>query len=350
MKKFSELFGLEFNYSKTGNVFLTEDDFSYEDSQIAAKLPPGAVTIGFLNLDSKSGEWVIDQKKVDAHVKQLSKQLANAPSILSWVQTWNSCIGRFFSHTFGEPAKCFGRAHVDAVLETYKRMQEKLFPGSDVCEFLKGQIKDRFGVIDIPDAFIFIPEDLGGLGVRNPFIGALMSRENVGSGPSDYLQTVLSDERETYNSLKHAFDSTDLQERKRRLQTNYIDAFGETLLPENSSKDLNTFLSFSEFTAHRECTSVELFKAYNALMASPPKQAIHSTQGVDTAIRTLVLAIPDGEKERGGLKEELRWILQMYESELMERCGGMSCVDKELLPLGVLTILRKRRVAWQMVL
>jgi hypothetical protein len=71
---------------------------------------------------------------------------------------------------------------------------------------------------------------------------------------------------------------------------------------------------------------------------------------VDTAIRTLVLAIPDGEKERGGLKEELRWILQMYESELMERCGGMSCVDKELLPLGVLTILRKRRVAWQMVL
>jgi hypothetical protein len=62
-------------------------------------------------------------------------------------------------------------------------MQEKIFPGSDVCEFLKGQIKDCFSVTDIPDAFIFIPEELGGLGVRNPFIGALMSREIFSSSP-----------------------------------------------------------------------------------------------------------------------------------------------------------------------
>ena len=41
----------------------------------------------------------------------------------------------------------------------------------------------------------------------------------------------------------------------------------------------------------------------------------------------------------------MRWILQMYEKELMEKCGEMSIVEKNLLPLGILTILRKKKVA-----
>jgi hypothetical protein len=64
-------------------------------------------------------------------VDQLKKQLTDCKSVLSWVQTWNSCIGRFFSHTFGEPAHCFGRDHVNEVLNTYQNMLRRLFPGSD---------------------------------------------------------------------------------------------------------------------------------------------------------------------------------------------------------------------------
>ena len=129
MESFAKVFGLDFNRAKTGSVYLPGT--SKRDATIARTLPTGPVKIGFLSLDPESGKWVIDQKLVVAHVDQLKKQLTDCKSVMSWVQTWNSCIGRFFSHTFGEPAYCFGRDHVDEVLNTYRSMLQRLFPGSD---------------------------------------------------------------------------------------------------------------------------------------------------------------------------------------------------------------------------
>jgi hypothetical protein len=48
--------------------------------------------------------------------------------------------------------------------------------------------------------------------------------------------------------------------------------------------------------------------------------------------------------------EEIKWLLQYYAKELEEKCGELTVVDRKLLPLGVLTILRKRKVSWQMAL
>lgn len=129
MQSFAKVFGLEFNQSKTGSVYLPGS--GKRDAKIAETLPTGPVRIGFLRLDPQSGKWVIDQKLVTAHVDQLKKQLGECRSVMAWVQTWNSCIGRFFSHTFGEPAYCFGREHVDEVLDTYRNMLRRLFPGSE---------------------------------------------------------------------------------------------------------------------------------------------------------------------------------------------------------------------------
>jgi hypothetical protein len=80
------------------------------------------VASGFLNLDSTSGEWIINQNQVDKHVEQLCKQLVACDSTLSWIQTWNSIIGRFFGNTFGEPSLCFGRRHVDSIFQTHERI------------------------------------------------------------------------------------------------------------------------------------------------------------------------------------------------------------------------------------
>ena len=130
MQSFAKVFGLDFNKSKTGSVYMP-GSFP-RDATTAKTLPTGDVKIGFLQLDPDSGKWVIDKQLVKAHLDQLEKQLSNCKSVLSWVQTWNSCIGRFFSHTFGEPAYCFGREHVDEVLDTYQRMLQTLFPGGSV--------------------------------------------------------------------------------------------------------------------------------------------------------------------------------------------------------------------------
>lgn len=125
MEQFAKITGLEFNYNKTGSVYLGND--KERGQSVASTLPVGPVTIGFLTLDPETSNWVIDQKQVDAHVAQLQKQLASCDSVLSWVQTWNSCIGRFFSHTFGEPAFCFGAQHVDSILSTHQSIQKISF-------------------------------------------------------------------------------------------------------------------------------------------------------------------------------------------------------------------------------
>lgn len=80
-----------------------------------------------------------------------------------------------------------------------------------------------------------------------------------------------------------------------------------------------------------------------------PRQRVYvPTLKVSQTMSTLVTSHP--ELEAGNMKGEMIWILHTHEKELVEKCGGMSIVEKNLLPLGILTILRKKRVAWQMVL
>ncbi|KAL9110704.1 MAG: hypothetical protein Q9187_008013, partial [Circinaria calcarea] len=167
MQSFAKVMGVEFNRHKTGSVYLTSGGkIKDEEKEL--------LQVDFLQLSPETGNWVINEEPVDVHARQLQKQLAACTSVLSWVQTWNSCIGRFFGSTFGEPANCLGRAHVDNILETHKRMQQFLFSGENgtaksVAEHLKQWISKRFGFTDVPDAFLFMPEQFGGLGLRNLF-------------------------------------------------------------------------------------------------------------------------------------------------------------------------------------
>jgi hypothetical protein len=71
---------------------------------------------------------------------------------------------------------------------THKRMQEFLFDGKDgngktETEHVKGLIAKKFNVTDVPDVFIFMPEQLGGLGVRNLIRPALHGPRPSEKGP-----------------------------------------------------------------------------------------------------------------------------------------------------------------------
>lgn len=220
MQRCAQIMGLEFNMSKTGSVCLSED--MAKKDRILAILPEGKVAVGFLELDANSGEWIIDQRQVDAHIQQLQKQLTGCKSVFSWIQTWNSCIGRFFGHTFGQPANCFGRSHVDMILETHRRMQHKLFghssaAGNSVTEYLKNLITERFGIANIPDAFLYFPEELGGLGLRNPFISLLVIRENLVQDPPKKLSDFFDIEKWEYENNRRNFEALNEMERSSRL-------------------------------------------------------------------------------------------------------------------------------------
>jgi hypothetical protein len=47
---------------------------------------------------------------------------------------------------------------------------------------------------------------------------------------------------------------------------------------------------------------------------------------------------------------EQKWIVDFHAAELFEKCGGLSMVEKSFLPLGVLTMMRAKKLTWQMVL
>ncbi|KAK3293355.1 uncharacterized protein B0H64DRAFT_345795 [Chaetomium fimeti] len=345
MQSFAKVFGLDFNKAKTGSVYLP--GVSKRDDVVANMLPAGPVKIGFLCLDPETGKWVIDQKLVMAHVDQLKKQLAECKSVLSWVQTWNSCIGRFFSHTFGEPAHCFGREHVDEILNTYQTMLRRLFPGSDgkegsVVEHVKHMIQTRFGVSNLPDSFVHMPEQLGGLGLRNPFVGLFLVRNNIDETPEEIIEKYFKAEREKYLKAKKNFESCSDASLRRRLRNIYPD--GESLkrgaIPESG---ISTFYSFDEFTRFRERMSGDFSRTFEKFISIPATEEIAMSREVESGLWVSL-------RNRVRLDPEKKWFLQLYAEELQEDFGGLSLVDKQFLPVGVLTMMRGKKVSWNMIL
>ncbi|KAI1438585.1 hypothetical protein GGR50DRAFT_685279 [Xylaria sp. CBS 124048] len=330
MAEFADVMGVEFNDNKTGSVYLT-NSHENRDAEIEARLPGGVVRIGHLLLDSASGEWVLDHDQIDEHVAQLRKQLAACNSILDWVRTWNSCMGRFFSHTLGEPAFCFGLKHVDSVLQIYQRMQKVLFKstspshGSDgnqpttednVVDYLKSRIEERFGLSDVPDAFIFLPEKM------------------------------VSDEREEYEKARKELAKLNSPElRLARLRDLYPDnlwfengraILDKALIPGQDDQ----FMSFEEYTRHRELTSDLLRKAYQRLLDSPTQTGAYLEPFVTDAL------LSAGIKESSNASKllQIQWVLQLYRDELKERWGGSRLVDSKSLPLGLLAMMRRKGV------
>ena len=355
MEEFAKVMGLEFNKNKTGSVYLTDGKHPKSTDVIKA-LPEGPVVMNFLILDPESGKWIINKPHVQEHVQQLQKQLHGSKSVLAWIKTWNSCIGRFFSYTFGEPANCFGREHLDATLKAHTEMQRHLFnnaeTGKTVVEHIKRKISADFSIPSesIPDSFIYMPESLGGLGLKNPFISLLILRDNTCADPETLMRDFHEAERREYNDLKKSFDA--LSEKQRRKK--YKDAFqrdeDEGSTPPLSWKEAQDFMSFDEFTAYREQTSSHLWRAYTELMARPDAPTVPGTQRVKHGLEELSYK-PEGlDVAAGTLDNELMWLVQYFESELFELFGGLEVVDKGLLPLGVLKALKARKVTWQMVL
>ena len=377
MNRCAKVMGVTFNQSKTGSVYITDNDVA-RDAQVATTLPKGRVALGFLELEAETGDWIIDQKQVDAHAKQLQKQLAECTSVFSWVQTWNSCIGRFFNFTFGEPANCFGRAHVDMILETHRRIQQQLFnnstgtdskQGSDessttgsisVTEYLKSFISARFNVSNIPDAFLYFPEEMGGLGLRNPFIPFLVVRDGVIESPQKRMEQFFKAEKKAYNSFMKEFQNLDDRDRAHKLVGivgwNMTDGHGKPFKRDKASAHAwsgpadegPTFLPWEEFVRYRISSSSDLEQVYNDLLATPYKNEIQAVRQVSDAINFLAIATPELAWDK--MSSERKWLVQMYAKEVFKRFGGLNLVDKGALPIGVLKVVRGRKVVWQSVL
>lgn len=362
MEEFAEAFGVTFSETKTGSVYLSLDDQKPRQEQVMRVLPKGDVRVGHLVLDADTAKWKIDLDQVSQHVRQLKKQLTSCRSVLEWIRTWNSCIGRFFNHMFGEPAPCFGVEHVDSMLRAYQSMQESLFGSANigVVQHIKAMLQERFSFDsdDIPDAFIVLPEELGGLGVRNPFIAALAVRgpvEKYGTAV-EIMGNFSEQEKQEYHELRKSFDQLDDAQRIGKYcavsgcrgRQEYAEGMLGRIL---SPAELKTFMSLEEFSKWRKVLSGPLAKAYELLMAAPETTPDGiSDPALESAIWPALHTIGQRRKDKGASAIETRGNLQLYREELREECGGWSMVEERYLPLGVLAMMRRKAVRWNMVL
>lgn len=331
----------QINEAKSGSVRVHRD--SGVKLPIDERLPQGNIRWGFLYLDSTTGHFEIDEKMVATSIEELRKQLqSKSKSVIDWIQAWNTYATTFFSSNFGKAANCFGREHVDKMLATHRHIQSSIFDGGNVVQFLKDIIAARFGVADVPDGFLFFPVELGGLDLQSPFVGLLQIREAVVEDPALLLDTFFEAERKDYTTAQQAFDRGDTA----RSRWSVEDA---KFLPEEP----DVFFPFDEFVRFRESYrttgTADLLAVYRDLMKRPEQESVDGSVLVRRAVEQLSgqsgLRAITGDWE--GMEAYWKWVAQMYGPEMVERFGGLNVVDPGQLPIGMVSLLREKRIKWQ---
>jgi len=325
MTEFAQLMGLEFNPDKTGSVKIMHKGALKED--LPRALPKGDVCWGFLKLDSETGRFIIDQANVDKHIEELSRQLAGCKSIFDWIQAWNIYGARFFTTNFGRPAHCFGLAHVDQMLETFSKIQKKLFAstGGSVTSTLKQMLTDRFGVENIPEGYLYFPMSMGGLDVKNPFVGLYLVRDNISVDPNLYMTSYFEKENISYEKAKKAFETENVG----RKAVSFEDA---------QKYREEGFMAFEEYTKYREQSSGTLGIKFTDMLAEPYQ---------DNVVQTCDVASLVSQRAWLDMDPYHQWIIQLYAPEMIPRFGGLNIVEKGLLPIGMVSMFRESRFKWQ---
>jgi DNA-binding transcriptional MerR regulator len=350
MTEFAQLMGLDFNQEKTGSVRITQNNDKART--LPSSLPKGDVSWGFLKLDADTGRFLIDENKVDIHIEELRRQLAACKSVFDWIQAWNVYGVRYFTNNFGRPANCFGRAHVDMMLETFARIQFKLFAstGGSVTATLKKMLTDRFGVTDIPEGYLYLSMAMGGLDLKSPFVDLYLIRNNISSNPDERMDHFFQREEASYRLAKSCFDKGIVPRISPVPIDLKIEAGGEQ------------FMSIEEYTRYREQTSADLHDAYTSLMLEPEPEEVMETSDVLGVLDGVDIPVVQAPYNRGSrhfpgitrhssgwakLTPYERWIIQLYASDMIRRFGGLNVVESGLLPTGMVHMFRESRFKWQ---
>ncbi|GAB7343354.1 hypothetical protein MBLNU457_1398t1 [Dothideomycetes sp. NU457] len=328
IQEFSAVTGLELNMEKTGSLQLSHPDAGIVKK--SPKLPDGIIKWGFLRLNAEKRGWTIATEDVDAHIKELHLQLSACRSVFAWIQAWNSYVSRFFKNNFGKAANCFGKEHMNSVIATFEHIQASLFPSGSVTAHLKEMISSRFGATDIPDGFLCLPIELGGLDLRNPFIPLISVREGSIDDPLAILRKAFEQEEKAYHQVKTAYEAMDY---KWSVEGHY------------RPHDEMDFFSFEEYTRFRDETSGPMRGAFLELMEEPKEVNVELTRDIIEA-HAKVLSLVGGGRN-WAKKGYNKWLMMLYGPEVIQRFGGLSIGDKELLPIGLTNLLRSEKFRWQ---
>lgn len=225
------------------------------------------------------------------------------------------------------------------MLATHRQIQESVFDGGNVVQYLKQMMNERFGVSNLPDGFLYFPVELGGLELKSPFVDLLQIRDSVKADPYDLLDEYEENEKDDYAEAKRRFDKDDLESVRRRQQI---------FLPKNA----DIFFDMAEFTKHREAFGstgkADLRNVFAELLKRPQEEHVEPSSQVMQALQKLGQGNSRGILANWyNMNAYWKWIAQMYGSDMISRFGGFNVVDPGWLPIGMVSQFRQRRTKWQ---
>ncbi|KAK3351590.1 hypothetical protein B0H65DRAFT_422087 [Neurospora tetraspora] len=175
---------------------------------------------------------------------------------------------------------------------------------------------------------------MGGLGLRNPFVSLFLIRDDLEKTPEELLADYEEEEEHAYRRAKERFEIREM-ERAGNKRGGGSDRGGD------SFKDLKgePFMSYDEYTRYRELTSARLAALYTNLLKEPKTK--------DVELKGDVKAALEDEDDWEDMSSYDKWVVQLFHREVVDMFGGLTVVDKALLPIGLMTMLRESRFQWQ---
>lgn len=207
----------------------------------------------------------------------------------------------------------------------------------------KDLISERFGYDNIPDGFLFFPISRGGLAMTNPFVTPIQLSDVI-EDSDEIISDFLVDEKQSYLASKKAYESFGYGTNNHV----YLQE-GPGWTPSKDTAE--PFMSFDEYTHYREIISnYSAERMFQRLLATPKEVGIQATSNVLQALTTIKPPesgnIEEIRSDFPNLEPYWKWVVQMYGPEIIERFGGLDIVDSNLLPIGMISILKQARVDW----
>lgn len=338
------------------------------------------LSIGFLQLNPGSSD--IDESRVKPYAYSTKKQLDACSSMLEWVRVWNGTVGTYASHLFGPPSNIFGKSHLDLVRKAYKTIFDIILGGETLTMYVKKLLVRHIGHA-LPEssfsleAFIYLPQPYGGLGVKNPFVSLSLSRE-VRKTPDELIAAYIETEEAYYERAADIFATLPSEARARKLEALFESKDDKIAAALGPNRDLTVFMTKDELTEHRESCSYpslpippyspssnftttpppppppglpmqpcappfmftptpDLMDLYKELLGEPDYEIPQGKKIVDEVRR---LAGDGDMRPWRKLSGEEQWVLQLYGDECFEKFDGLEQWIAELVPQEVLRAVR----------
>jgi hypothetical protein len=314
-------------------------------------------SIGLLSMTAQG--ITIEIPKVSSYAHSVKKQLDACTTVLDWVRIWNGTVGTYASHLFGPLANVFGKPFLDTVKEAYKSVFEIVLGGADLTSYVKQLLTTHMERFQAPaphslEAFMYLPQAYGGLGVKNPLITISLAH-NLSATPEAKIEEYMLAEEQYYKRAADNYALLTPNAHASKIEALFANDKSRIDAALGEDRDLTVFMTMEELTAHREhiayphlfcatypillmpMTIPQLGELYTDMLREPKDDIGCSDKVSDEVLR---LSHRGDMKSWSSLSGEDKWVLQLYGNECFEGYGGLEIWCSESVPQEALKVVR----------